>query len=144
MDDDFNTALALAALFDLGREINSFVNRDGFQPVPEAVYLLVQVRQYFLELLDVLGLVPGEKRALGAEHGECLRKVAFSLQDEIGSLLPDRLPDDPGEMLELLLKIRQDARERKAYQLSDALRDALKDEGIIIEDTPRGARWRLV
>jgi len=144
MDDDFNTALALAALFDLGREINSFVNREGFQPVPEDIYLLVQARNYFLQLLDVLGLVPGEKRALGAEHGQRLREVALSLQDEIGSLLPDHLPDDPDEMLELLLKIRQDARERKEYRLSDALRDALKDEGIIIEDTPRGARWRLV
>ncbi|MDN5376640.1 MAG: cysteinyl-tRNA synthetase [Thermacetogenium sp.] len=144
MDDDFNTALALAALFNMGREINGFINGDQFQPTPGVLYLLAQIREYYLNLLDVLGLVPGEKRELGEEYRQPLIRIALSLKDEAGGRLPDRLPDGPRELLELLLKIRREARQQKNYQLSDALRDALREEGIIIEDTPRGTRWRLV
>jgi cysteinyl-tRNA synthetase len=121
MDDDFNTALALAALFNLGRDVNSFINRDDFVKTPAVVHILIRVRRYFHSLLGILGLIPGESRELDVDHA-------------------DRLL----QLLDLLLQAREVARQQKNYALADRLRDELRDAGILIEDTPRGARWRLV
>ncbi len=144
MDDDFNTALALAALYNMGREINGFINDNEFTPTPGALHVLVELRSYYQRLMGILGLLPGEKRELGQEYKKIFHDVAASLKDEAEDLLPDQLPVDPQQMLELLIMARQEARVRKNYQLSDKLRDALKQEGVILEDTPRGTRWRLV
>ncbi len=60
MDDDFNTAQALAALFDLAREINR-LSEQGFNVAP--------VQQVFLELAGIMGLTlkPPEKQFIDAE-----------------------------------------------------------------------------
>jgi len=144
MDDNFNTALGLAALYNMGREINGFINPKEFVPTPAAIHVLVQVRRRYQNLLGILGLLPGEKRRLGAEYLERLRMIALSLKDEAGELMPSQLPPEPQEMLDLLIAARRQARERKDFQLSDRLRESLREEGIILDDTPRGTRWRLV
>lgn len=144
MDDDFNTALAIAALFNLGREINAFINREDFNLTPAIRHTLVRVHQYFKSLLDVLGLIPGESRELGEEYAQLLREIAVSLRERPGVQLPDPLPEEPQALLGALLRVRQEARAQKNYQLSDAIRDSLKGIGIILEDTPRGVRWRIV
>ncbi|MDH7577439.1 MAG: cysteine--tRNA ligase [Bacillota bacterium] len=144
MDDDFNTALALAALYSLGRDVNSFINREDFNPTPAVIHVLVRVRQYFTRLLDLLGLVPGESRELGAEYYPSLKEMAVAFKEQAGGLLGDPLPPAPQELLILLLRARDEARRQKNYQVADALREALRKIGIILEDTPRGVRWRLV
>lgn len=44
--------------------------------------------------------------------------------------------------IEALLLERTEARAAKNFARSDEIRDLLKNEGIIIDDTPQGARWR--
>ena len=144
MDDDFNTALALAALFNLGREVNSFINRDDFTQTPAAVHILIRVRRYFTSLLDVLGLIPGEGRELGAEFAAELQQIIAGLAPGDRELLPGALPAKPPALLDLLLQARETARKQKNYRLSDQLRDELRAIGILLEDTSRGVRWRLV
>lgn len=144
MDDDFNTALAFAALYNMGREINSFINDRAFVPTPAAIHVLVEARRHYQKLMDVLGLLPGERRELGAEYKDMLQQIINSVREQVQDLLPEELPDNPSELLELLIKLRNEARGRKDYQLADELREALKKIGIILEDTPRGTRWRLV
>ena len=144
MDDDFNTALAFAALYNMGREINSFINDRAFVPTPAAVHVLVVARSYYQTLMDVLGLLPGEKRELGLEYKEMLQEIINSVREQVQDLLSGELPDNSSELLDLLISLRNEARRRKDYQLADQLREALKDIGIILEDTPRGTRWRLV
>ena len=46
--------------------------------------------------------------------------------------------------IEALLRERQDARARQDFARADAIRDELKDQGIAIEDTPQGPKWRKV
>jgi cysteinyl-tRNA synthetase len=144
MDDDFNTALALAALFNLGRDINSFINRDDFVPTPAAMHILIHVGRYFTSLLDALGLIPGESRELDEEYATRLLQVITGLGPDDRKLLPDGLPVEPRALLELLLQAREAARKQKNYRLGDRLRDELREMGILLEDTPRGVRWRLV
>lgn len=143
MDDDFNTALALSALFNLGREINSFINSGEFRPVSQVLQSLKLVHRTYTRLLDVVGLVPGESRELSEEQGQAMVRIAAGLIGEVAGL-EKYLDDQPAELLQRLLNIRQEARKNKNFQLSDRLRDSLKEAGIILEDTPRGVRWRLV
>ncbi len=45
------------------------------------------------------------------------------------------------EIMELIEK-RNEARKNKNYQLSDEIRDSLKEKGIILEDSPQGTKWK--
>jgi cysteinyl-tRNA synthetase len=144
MNDDFNTALALAALFNLAREVNAFINRHDFVQAPGTVQVLARVRRYLVSLLDVLGLVPGEQRILGEEHAAALLRIIDGLSPNERRLIPDGLPLDPSALLDLVLQARETARRQKNYRLADRLRDELGENGIMLEDTPRGVRWRLV
>jgi len=110
MNDDFNTALAIAVLFDLARTINGMVADSKQKDSLPAAQAL------FLELAGVLGL------ELTSEA-----KISGELEKEI----------------EELIEKRQQARKNKNYQEADAIREQLKEMGVILEDTPQGVRWRL-
>ena len=47
-------------------------------------------------------------------------------------------------LLQLIIKIRGEARATKNWAVADAIRDGLKEIGIAIEDTPNGARWKNI
>src|SRR5699024_6654866 len=46
------------------------------------------------------------------------------------------------EQIEAKIKERNAARKNKDFALSDQIRDELKEQGIILEDTPQGTRWK--
>ncbi len=46
------------------------------------------------------------------------------------------------EDIEIKIKEREEARKRKDFALADAIRMELKEKGVILEDTPKGVRWR--
>ena len=49
---------------------------------------------------------------------------------------------DYNDLMNVILSVRQSARKAKQYQLADEIRDKLGEIGIVIEDTPTGARWK--
>ena len=53
-------------------------------------------------------------------------------------------PEDKAadEEIERLIAERQAAREAKDFAKADAIRDRLASQGIVLEDTPQGVRWR--
>lgn len=50
----------------------------------------------------------------------------------------DLLDDD----IEMLIQQREEARAAKEFEQADAIRDQLKEKGILLEDTPQGIRWK--
>lgn len=113
MDDDFNTARALAALYDLSREINTYLHGEaGLDPgvLELAATTFEQIGE------DVLGL-----------FGQSRRQAD---DDLLASLM------------DLIISIRQEARQRKDWATADAIRGRLKSLGITLEDTPYGPRWK--
>jgi len=115
MCDDFNTALALSALFDLARKTNSIINDVN---EPAAIKRgAAEALQVFQELGGILGVL-----------GE-----------------PDEAVDDiSADLISLLLEVREEARKNRNFHLADKIRDRLGDLGIKVEDTPSGPRWKVI
>lgn len=105
MEDDLNTADALAAIFDLVRDINIIIS-DG-----ASSNIIEYATEEFDELTDVLGLIYNRKK--------------------------ETLDID----VERLIEERNIARKNKDFALADKIRDDLKAQGIILEDTPQGVKW---
>ena len=122
MDDDFNTAAALGVLFDAVREGNRRLDA-GQDAAPVAAA--------FDEIVGVLGFEPPAAGLTGMA-----RQIDELL--EALELVPAATTE---ESLALLLTERDEARARSAWERADAVRDGLAALGIVVEDTPDGARW---
>ncbi len=116
MDDDFNTALAISHLFALSKEINIYYNDVTTGGTAFDAANFAKVRAVYAEMAEVIGI--------------------FEAKEERAD---DGLVES---LMELLLNLRQKARAEKNWALADHLRDELKARGIVIEDTPQGARWK--
>ncbi len=115
MCDDFNTASAVAVLFDLVRDINRA--RDSGDEVRHELASLLR------ELGGVIGL----------------------LQDDPETYLKSRAGQGQGladAEIDALVAQRLQARAQKDWATADRLRDQLTAAGIEIEDGPEGTRWR--
>lgn len=126
MDDDFNTALAIGAVFDLAREVNSTVQQLGPALSPPDRECLGKAKELFRALNGVLGI--------------------FKVDGSSGEILLDSMPDEHSGLAEslvnLIIEVRQEARQKKDWATADRIRDGLKKLGIILEDTPQGVRWK--
>ena len=124
MEDDLATPRALAVLFDLARVINS--GRDAGNDVREAQATL-------RELAELLGLRLDDAPAVELDIAT-LAKLASRFE-----LSADGADGD--STVEALLAHREQARGDRDFALADAVRDALAEAGVEIEDTADGPRW---
>jgi cysteinyl-tRNA synthetase len=138
MDDDFNSAAALGAIFGAVREINTYVGEIGSaEPYPpETAEVLARTRTFLLEHGGALGLMQ-EKRAEGPDI-EGLARLAQETGVE-----PAGLETSADDLVELLLEKRQAARKEREFALSDQIRDGLAALGVRVEDVRDGYRWRF-
>jgi cysteinyl-tRNA synthetase len=124
LDDDLNTAEALAAVFEFVRETNTALDQDQF---PEAS------RQGALEILSVFDGV-----------FDVLRP-----NDKVPGLRLDLLPKPEytaalGESeIETLIEARTVAKKARNFARADEIRAELLEKGVILEDTKDGVRWKL-
>ena len=133
MDDDFNTALAIAVLFDAARLLNSWVS----DPASVAFAAIAAGAAQLEELAEVLGLGLAEDIA-GAEEDPALSQALKGLLLDLGGHEAAGIET----LMEQLLELRESARKSKDFATSDRIRDGLKGMGILIEDTAQGPRWR--
>lgn len=130
MDDDFNTAGALGAIFTFVSEANTLlsdtcvccVNAEAVEEGAKAVE----------ELLAVLGIDLNDAQEEGEENTEEVVALASSLAGYSGT--------ESEEAIQALLDCRQNARTEKNFALADQIRDELGALGFTVEDTPQGAR----
>ena len=134
MNDDFNTAEALPAIYGLVKEINSVIEGAEEMPMAEALY---KGREVLLELTGVLGLrLEPQADWLAVEAP--LRGLAVDLLGPV----PDGASREA--ILNALLERRQSARANSEWDVADQIRDRLGAIGIEVEDTAVGPRWKLV
>lgn len=130
MDDDFNTAGALGAIFTFVGEANAML-ADACVCVRDAD-VVVKGAHEVAELLGVLGIDACEGNACATSDDAEVVSLAASLVGYEGS--------DGEEAIQALLDNRAAARKEKNFGLADQIRDELSKIGYTIEDTPQGAR----
>jgi cysteinyl-tRNA synthetase len=115
MNDDFNTPLAIAGLFDLSRELNQAFARGSAVDAAEMEAIAAFFGQH---AGAVLGLSAGT-----ADNAPASKTV------------------EP-ELLELFISLRAELRREKLWGLSDRIRDGLVALGIVLEDKKEGTTWK--
>lgn len=119
--DDLNTAVALAAVFDLVRDVNSAMDRGEF------------LQQDAPRIIATLEKVDGILAVLSEDDDDKLAKLGFG---------PNK-PRISSEQIEALIKDRIEAKKRRDFKRSDEIRQQLADSGVIVEDTRDGTvRWK--
>ena len=114
MDDDFNTAGAIAVLHAVANEINQHRREGREEDAKQSAAILVR-------LGGVLGLLQQDPEA-------------FFQADTGGEL--------SAEDIEALIQARADARKAKNFAEADRIRDELLEKGIILDDSREGTTWR--
>lgn len=106
MDDDFNTADGISAIFELVKFINTNVDGDSSKE------LLGNLHERLCQLCGILGIIAeGKEEILDVE-------------------------------IEKLIAERQAARKEKNFARADEIRGLLLEQGIILEDTREGVKWK--
>lgn len=142
MDDDFNSAAALAVLFELVRQINQA--RDS----GAADEQLRSAQATLRELGEVLGLglERVEKDVDAAPFFELFRDLRKELDEQnlsgIQWLAVDGESGNVSWLVETLLDVRVELRSRKLWALSDRIRNRLAELGVQVEDSAGGSSWR--
>lgn len=106
MEDDFNTADAVSAIFEMVKFTNTNANAESSKAYVDALY------EQLNTMADICGLI--------------LEKKAEILDEEI----------------EKLIQERQDARKAKNFARADEIRNQLLEQGIVLEDTREGVKWK--
>ncbi|MFH0893719.1 MAG: cysteine--tRNA ligase [Bacteroidota bacterium] len=113
MNDDLNTPILIAQLFEAVRVINSAF--DGKEKLTAADIDKLKKNLHMFSF-DILGLIKEEESA-GSGQTEGL--------------------------MELILELRKQAKTNKDFATSDRIRDDLQKIGIVIKDTKEGAVWNI-
>ncbi|HLV60400.1 MAG TPA: cysteine--tRNA ligase [Fredinandcohnia sp.] len=127
MEDDFNTAAALAAVGEAFPVINELIDRPPTKDRAKVRETLARLVQGVRRMAEVLGV-------FGQEPGAWLERHRQRLCAQKGI--------DPAEV-EAKIDARARARAEKNWAEADRIRDELAAMGVEIMDTPRGTTWRV-
>ncbi len=114
MDDDFNTAEALKAVFEVSSAVNRYLTR--VERPKESI--LRKALEFFRIVSEVFGIFEDYFREEKAGEEEALIK--------------------------LLIEVRAQLRKERNFALADKIRAELRELGIQLEDTPEGTVWKRV
>ena len=115
MDDDFDTPVALAELLALFKEINKAILQDGLK-------INQEFKDRFFKFIEFIEKIFGIFPSLNAK----MTPFSFESMDEKDKLIKS--------LVNLIIEIRAKLRDKKIYDLSDVIRERLRELGIDIED----------
>ena len=118
MDDDFNTALAIGYMFTLSKEINIYANNVINKGAAYDKGHFEHVMNVYRDMAKVIGIFEG----------------SLEMPVKEGELSP--------EAIEALIAERAEAKKAKNWARADEIRDSLKEQGIILEDSAAGTKWK--
>ncbi len=108
MEDDFNTADAISAIFELVKLANTTGGLRASKEYMTYMYKLL------VDLTDILGIITKKEE------------------------------EKPDARIEALIAERTQAKKDKDFGKADAIRERLKEMGIVLEDTREGVKWKRI
>ena len=75
-----------------------------------------------------------------AEYLDKVEEIYIPLCELLGFGM--EVSDIDEQYIESMIAKRAEAKKAKNYAEADAIRNALKEQGIILEDTPQGVKWK--
>jgi cysteinyl-tRNA synthetase len=119
MNDDFNAPQAIAVVFEMVTNVNSWLDNQEHSVTEQT---LLDADVWFRELASsVLRILPGDATAALSSNGSTVAGI-----------------------MELVIKIRNEARKQKLWPMSDMIRDGLKGVGIALEDKKEETTWKNI
>ncbi|MFM8571482.1 MAG: cysteine--tRNA ligase [Pirellula sp.] len=124
MDDDFNTGGATADLFEMARALNRYIDQAKLEEAADD-----QARQTLRSGLAIL-------REMASLLGIFRKPVTLVSADSDTA-------DIVAGLMDLVIRLRADARTKRDFATSDAIRDGLKKIGIAMQDGKQGTVWEI-
>ncbi|CAN5393024.1 cysteine--tRNA ligase [soil metagenome] len=124
MDDDFNTAGAIGVLHELASAINGSIEQTKVEKEKQA------------DVLRAVGAATQTLRNLGGLLGLFRGKL------EVTNESPAAADGTLDRVMQLLITLRNEARQTKNFALADSIRKGLAEIGITLEDRADGTGWR--
>ena len=129
MDNDFNTAQAIAQLFDAAKQAHPILDRlDKTELGMDGRVALRELAQDMRELGGILGILQQPNRA-------AIEQSAGGKEERLAELGLSE------EAIAAKIAERAEARKAKNWAASDAIRDELANQGIALKDGPQGTTW---
>ena len=120
MDEDFNTAGALGAIFKCVGEVNQFLTATEGISSDERGSVLSRAYKSLVEVCSVLGIY---------------------VEEEVASDTHAALTE---QLMSLILEVREDARQRKDWETADKIRDQLEQLNVELQDSRAGTTWKII
>lgn len=125
MRDDFNTALAISYMFAIAKDVQSYkkaLAKDGSKPDGK---LIAMYKDIYAEMCSIIGVL--ENTVVKEEE------AAAPVADD----------SKTGALVEMIIKLRAEAKASKDYATADKLRNQLLEMGITLVDTKEGVKWSI-
>ena len=127
MDNDFNTALAQAGLFETVKVMNKIMRQLPETPATKDFTLIKNGTETIIRLAGIMGILQEDAaNYLATKKAKMLAKTGIS-EEEISSYIEER----------------NQARTDKNWARSDEIRDELLEKGIELKDGPEGTGWSV-
>jgi len=127
MDDDFNTALGIATLFEVVRGMNRLLDENKNSFSQDAEDKIDSGRTDILKMGAILGILNESPEDYSA------KKRSTGLEKK----------SIDSEIIDKMIKERIEARKAKNWAMADQIRKQLEEINIIIEDSPEGTVWKI-
>lgn len=127
MDDDFNTAAAIANLHSIFKYANNIMKTSKKEERAITANTINKILKNLHEIYGVIGL-------LSQNPDEFMKEMKEKYLNKL---------DIDEAFIENKIAERAEAKENKNFQLADEIRSDLNDKGIILMDTPEGVKWDI-
>jgi len=139
LEDDLNISESMAAIFSLIKSLNPLLSRGEVSRSDAQ-----KVLDLFLSLDEVLAIKPSPIRSAS---GKIAALTGVSAKGEVGAvdnIQPSSVPNQLDSEIQEKIEARQKARAEKDFNLADEIRKELLRQGILLEDTKDGVRWKKI
>lgn len=127
MDDDFNTAAAIANLHSIFKYANNIMKTSKKEERAITANTINKILKNLHEIYGVIGL-------LSQNPDEFMKEMKEKYLNKL---------DIDEAFIENKIAERAEAKKNKNFQLADEIRSDLNDKGIILMDTPEGVKWDI-